>query len=45
MKLAKTTEQLRKLMELRRSNAATPVKNKKKYTRKNKYKGRNDNED
>lgn len=33
MKQQKTPEQLRKLMELRRSNAATPLKNKKKYTR------------
>jgi hypothetical protein len=29
----KTAEELRKLIELRRSNAATPIKNKKKYTR------------
>ena len=27
-----------RVQELRRSNAATPVRNKKKYTRKNKYK-------
>ena len=33
MKLRKTTEELRKLMELRRSNAATPIQNKKKYKR------------
>lgn len=33
MKQQKTPEELRKLMELRRSNAATPIKNKKKYTR------------
>ena len=29
----KTAEELRKLMELRRSNAAMPLRNKKKYTR------------
>jgi len=44
MKLAKTTEQLRRLLELRRSNASIPLRNKKKYTRKTKHKGRNDNE-
>jgi hypothetical protein len=38
MKLRKTKEELRRLMELRRSNAATPVKNKKEYTRKKKHK-------
>ena len=32
--LKKTKEELRRLMELRRSNASTPVKNKKTYTRK-----------
>ena len=45
MKLAKTAEQLRRLLELRRSNASIPLRNKKKYTRKTKYKGRDDNED
>jgi hypothetical protein len=45
MKLRKTAEQLRRLLELRRSSASTPVLNKKKYTRKNKHKGRNDYED
>ena len=30
----KTDNELRKLMELRRSNAATPLRNKKKYSRK-----------
>jgi hypothetical protein len=34
----KTTEELRRLMELRRSNAASPIKNKKVYTRKQKHK-------
>ena len=33
MRQQKNPEQLRKLMELRRSNAATPLKNKKKYNR------------
>ena len=32
--MKKTPEELRRLMELRRSNAATPVKSKKAYTRK-----------
>jgi hypothetical protein len=32
----KTAEELRRLMELRRSNAATPVKSKKVYSRKDK---------
>ena len=31
----KTSEQLRKLQELRRSNGATSIRNKKKYTRQN----------
>jgi hypothetical protein len=44
MKLSKTAEQLRRLLELRRSSASLPVRNKRKYTRKNKHKGRNDNE-
>jgi hypothetical protein len=34
MTTKKTPEELRRLMELRRSNAATPVKSKKAYTRK-----------
>lgn len=37
MKLPKTKEELRRLLELRRSNAARPLTNKKKYTRKTKY--------
>jgi hypothetical protein len=36
--MKKTAEELRRLMELRRSNAASPIKNKKKYTRKLKHK-------
>ena len=36
--LKKTPEELRRLMELRRSNAATPIKNKKQYSRKVKHK-------
>ena len=34
----KPKEELRKLMELRRSNAAAPLRNKKKYSRKLKHK-------
>ena len=30
----KTAEELRRLMELRRSNAAAPLRNRKKYSRK-----------
>jgi hypothetical protein len=37
-KFTATPEQLRARLELRRSNAATPHKNKKKYNRKNKHK-------
>ena len=33
-----TTEKVKRVQELRRSNAATPQKNKKKYTRKTKHK-------
>jgi hypothetical protein len=33
MKLRKSKEELRKLMELRRSNAASAIPNKKKYKR------------
>lgn len=32
--MKKTAEELRRLMELRRSNAASPITNKKKYNRK-----------
>jgi hypothetical protein len=31
-------EKVKRIQELRRSNAATPVRNKKKYTRKRKHK-------
>ena len=31
-------ERIKRILELRRSNAATPVKNKKSYTRKTKHK-------
>jgi hypothetical protein len=34
----KTAEELRRIQELRRSNAATPLRNKKIYSRKSKYK-------
>jgi hypothetical protein len=34
----KTAEELRKLLELRRSNAAQPLRNKKQYSRKIKHK-------
>ena len=34
--MKKSAEELRRLMELRRSNAATPLKSKKHYSRKNK---------
>jgi hypothetical protein len=37
MKLPKSKEELRRLLELRRSNAARPLTNKKKYTRKTKH--------
>jgi len=36
MTTKKTDEELRRLMELRRSNAATPIKSKKAYSRKGK---------
>ena len=35
-----TKEKVNRVQELRRSNAATPQKNKKKYTRKTKHKAR-----
>jgi hypothetical protein len=38
MNTKKTSEALRILMDLRRSNAASPIKNKKKYSRKVKHK-------
>lgn len=36
----KTKEQLRRLLELRRSNAASPVPSKRKYSRKQKHKNK-----
>lgn len=36
-KFSKTTEEIRRLMDLRRSSATTPSKNKKKYNRKSKH--------
>jgi hypothetical protein len=36
--MRKTPEELRRLLELRRSNAASPVRNTKKYNRKIKHK-------
>jgi len=39
----KIMEKVKRIQELRRSNAATPQKNKKKYNRKNKYKDKLDN--
>lgn len=35
-------DKVKRIQELRRSNAAQPVRNKKKYRRKIKHKGRND---
>jgi hypothetical protein len=35
-------EKIKRIQELRRSNAATPVRNKKKYTRKIKHKNKTD---
>ncbi len=35
-------EKIKRIQELRRSNAATPVRNKKKYTRKRKHKNSED---
>ena len=37
-------DKVKRIQELRRSNAATPLRNKKKYTRKEKYKNRLDNQ-
>lgn len=36
---SKTKEEIRQTQELRRSNAAQPIPNKRKYNRKRKYKG------
>lgn len=35
-------DRIKRVLELRRSNAATPIRNKKKYTRKKKHKNRDD---
>lgn len=38
------SDRMRRVLLLRRSNAATPIKNKKKYTRKIKHKDKDDSE-
>jgi hypothetical protein len=40
MRLSKLSEQVRRIQELRRSNASQPLRNKKKYYRKLKHKNR-----
>ena len=42
-KYAKQAEEIRRIQELRRSNAAQPIRNKKAYTRKTKYSNTLDN--
>ncbi len=37
-------DKVKRIQELRRSNAAQPVRNKKKYTRKTKHKNQNERE-
>ena len=37
-------DKVKRIQELRRSNAATPMRNKKKYNRKEKYKNKLDNQ-
>jgi hypothetical protein len=39
----KIMEKVKRIQELRRSNAATAIKNKKKYNRKEKYRNKFDN--
>jgi hypothetical protein len=39
----KNLERIKRVLELRRSNAAQPIRNKKKYTRKRKHKNKNEN--
>ena len=39
----KIMDKVKRIQELRRSNAATPMRNKKKYNRKEKYKNKLDN--
>jgi len=38
MRLLKLSDKVRRIQELRRSNASQPLRNKKKYNRKQKYK-------
>lgn len=38
--MGKLMDKVKRIQELRRSNAATPIPNKKKYNRKNKHKDR-----
>lgn len=40
LKNVNALEKIKRIQELRRSNAATPIKNKKKYTRKTKFKNK-----
>ena len=40
MVVNKIMEKVKRIQELRRSNAATPIKSKKVYSRKNKYKNK-----
>ena len=40
MKVGKIMEKVKRIQELRRSNAATAMKNKKKYNRKRKHKNK-----
>ena len=42
--LTSLQDKVKRIQELRRSNAAQPVRNKKKYTRKTKYKNQNERE-
>ena len=44
VKKDKIMEKVKRIQELRRSNAATAIPSKKKYTRKNKYKNKFDNQ-
>lgn len=39
-KVSQMLNKVNRIQELRRSNAATPIRNKKKYTRKQKYKNK-----
>jgi hypothetical protein len=42
--IASLKSKVQRIQELRRSNAAQPVRNKKKYTRKQKHKGAHDHD-